>query len=117
VRNALAAGAHGYCPKTAPEATLLAALRLVLSGEVYVPPLMLDSGASRTPMGLTHGLTARQVEVLRCLCEGLPNKEIARTLGMQEATVKAHLTSVFRALGVVSRTQAVEAARANGIWG
>lgn len=117
VRRALAAGARGYCPKSAPESTLLAAVRLVLSGEVYVPPLMLDAAGSRTQLGVNHGLTARQVEVLQAVCAGQSNKQIARDLAMQESTVKAHLTTIFRTLGVVSRTQAIEAARAGGITG
>jgi DNA-binding NarL/FixJ family response regulator len=113
VRAALAAGARGYCPKSAGHATMLAAVRLVLSGEIYVPPLM----ASATPAlaEAPASLTGRQLEVLRLVCEGRPNKDIARQLGMQEKTVKTHVTAIFRALGVVNRAQAVIAARKAGL--
>ena len=138
VRAALAAGARGYCPKSAGHTTLLAALRLVLEGELYVPPLMLAAVAAVLPAasGAAAGalagtgqpggtgtalpasnqrLTERQLEVLRLLCEGRPNKDISRQLGLSEKTTKAHVTAIFRALGVVNRTQAVLAARAAGL--
>jgi DNA-binding NarL/FixJ family response regulator len=117
VRRALRAGARGYCPKSAGPGTLLAALRLVLAGEVYVPPFMADAPAAAADAAGPSGLTARQVEVLQLLCKGLANKEIGRALGMQEKTVKGHVSAIFRALKVVHRLQAVEAARAAGIAG
>jgi two-component system, NarL family, nitrate/nitrite response regulator NarL len=121
VRRALAAGALGYCPKSAGHATLLAAVRVVLSGEVYLPPFMLHAEsvpAALEPLALSEpnkGITARQMEVLHLLCEGRPNKDIARRLAMQEKTVKAHVTAIFRALKVVNRVQAVAAAKAAGL--
>jgi DNA-binding NarL/FixJ family response regulator len=117
VRRALRAGARGYCPKSAGSSTMLAALRLVLAGEVYVPPFMaLADPPSDEAVG-PSGLTERQLQVLRLLCQGHVNKDIARALGMQEKTVKGHVTAIFRALKVVHRLQAVEAARAAGITG
>lgn len=119
VRRVLQAGARGYCPKSANPGTLIAALQLVLSGEIYVPPFMAmatelpSDGASPA----TGGLTPRQLEVLQALCQGQSNKEIARTLGMQEKTVKGHVSAIFRCLNVVHRLQAVEAARAAGLMG
>lgn len=115
VRRSLAAGALGYCPKSAGHATLLAAMRVVLSGEVYLPPLMLNAESVPAPLNSVTGLTARQLEVLHMLCEGRPNKDIARRLAMQEKTVKGHVTAIFRGLGVVNRLQAVAAARAVGL--
>ena len=119
VRRALHAGARGYCAKSAGPGTLLAALRLVLAGEVYVPPFVVaddgDEAQSSTPGAA--GLTPRQLEVLRLLCEGRSNKDIARLLVMQEKTVKGHVTAIFRALKVVHRLQAVQAARDAGIVG
>jgi len=117
VRRALAAGALGYLPKSSGPQTLLSALRLVLSGEVYVPPIMLreyvppsDHHDSRehVPDG---ALTERQIDVLRLLGRGLSNKEIGRELLVSERTVKAHVTAIFKSLGVANRTQAIEAAR------
>lgn len=116
VRRAFAAGARGYIPKSAGRNTMLAALRLVLAGEVYVPPLILEEQAAPAPAAHS-GLTARQAEVLRLVCEGLPNREIGLQLDMHEKTVKAHVTAIFKTLGVVNRAQAVEAARNAGITG
>ena len=70
--------------------------------------------AQRTP-GPLEGLTDREREVLALVAEGLPNKQIARRLEISEKTVKAHLTSVFRAIGVNDRMQAGLWARRNGL--
>jgi two-component system nitrate/nitrite response regulator NarL len=121
-RRALAQGALGYVPKSASRQTLLAAIRLVLNGDLYVPPLILDETAAARlahlrrgagPGGLT--LTDRQADVLRRLCEGQSNRTIALDLGLSEKTVKAHVTGIFRALNVVSRTQAAAIAREIGL--
>lgn len=117
VRRALALGALGYVPKSAMPQTLLSALRLVLAGDIYVPPLMLATpeagpraGTPGDP-GRQASLTERQLEVLKLLSEGLSNKEIGRVLGLSDKTVKAHITVIFKALDVVNRTQAASAAR------
>lgn len=115
VRRAMAAGASGYIPKSAGRATLLAAVQLVLAGERYVPPLLLQEAAV-APAVLT-GLTPRQLEVLGLLCQGHANREIGLALGMHEKTVKAHVGALFKLLGAVNRTQAVEAARSAGFSG
>lgn len=115
VRRALALGALGYVPKSALPQTLLSALRMVLGGDVYVPPLVLGAPepvpSSRGADSRLAALTERQREVLRLLSEGLSNKEIGRTLSLSDKTVKAHITAIFRSLGVVNRTQAASAAR------
>jgi two-component system nitrate/nitrite response regulator NarL len=117
VKRALALGALGYVPKSAAPQTLLSALALVLSGNVYVPPLMLNaavlaSGASgANGNGTRAALTERQLEVLRLLSDGLSNKEIGRALGLSDKTVKVHITTIFKTLNVVNRTQAASAAR------
>ncbi len=118
VRDALSAGALGYVPKSAPAQTILAALNLVLAGEVYVPPLLLNR-ARHAVLATTAGegparLTERQIEVLRLLSAGGSNKEIGLKLGLSEKTVKAHVTAIFRSLHVVNRTQAASAARKAG---
>jgi DNA-binding NarL/FixJ family response regulator len=121
VRLALKSGACGYLPKSASPKNILSALRLVLSGEIYVPPLMLDTGPGvigdgrRTAPDGSDRLTERQTEVLRQLCHGLTNKEISRALDLSEKTTKSHITAIFKALGVVNRTQAATAARRAGI--
>jgi DNA-binding NarL/FixJ family response regulator len=104
VRRALALGALGYVTKSASPATLLAALNLVLSGETYVPPFMVRSGAPGGPSA--SRLTGRQSEVLELVGADLSNKQIAHRLGLSEKTVKAHVTAILRTLGVTSRSQA-----------
>ena len=117
VRRALALGALGYVPKSSPPRALLSALQLVLSGSIYVPPLMLGPAAAAPRSAGTDAarpsaaLTERQLEVLRLLGKGLSNKEIGRDLGLSEKTVKAHVTAIFKTLNVVNRTQAASAAR------
>ncbi len=119
VRLALKSGALGYVPKSASPRNILSALRLVLSGEIYVPPLMLDlgpfDGSARPAHEAGERLTERQTEVLQQLCRGVSNKEISRTLKLSEKTTKSHITAIFKVLGVVNRTQAAAAARREGI--
>ncbi len=73
------------------------------------------SGLSSTVRNSGIHLTARQHDVFRLLCEGMSNKLIARALDISGATVKVHVSSIFRALGVSSRLEAVVAARALGM--
>lgn len=126
-------GAMGFVPKRASNETLFDALRMVMSGGIYVPSMTMsdDRGASverrqGAPDGLrsvhdsaaagpyqTHpplkslGLTPRQTDVLALLLQGKPNKLIARELNLSVETVKDHVAAVLRALKVSSRTQAV----------
>ena len=122
VRRALKLGALGYIPKSTPPQVLLDALRLVLGGGIYVPPVYLQAGTPLpAPGGPIHDdsagdpLTGRQLDVLLLLSQGKSNKVIARELDLSEKTVKAHVTALFRALGVVNRTQAAIAARRRGL--
>ena len=120
VRKALAAGALGYVPKSASKHVLLSAIRLVLNGDLYIPPLVLeqiprDGTPDIAESGHPGVLTARQVEVLTLISEGKPNKVIATKLALSEKTVKVHITAIFKALNVVNRTQAAAAARDSGI--
>jgi DNA-binding NarL/FixJ family response regulator len=122
VREALSQGALGYIPKSANQQTLLSAVRLVMNGDLYVPPLILDEAdtprsphfPSRENVG-SPALTARQVAVLRSISEGRSNKEIAFELGLSEKTVKAHITALFKILNVVNRTQAASTGREIGL--
>jgi len=114
IRSALEAGALGYIPKATSTAGMLAALRQVLAGDLYVPACLGNSLASLHTVGpadfeaLQHsGLTARQLEVARLLAQGCANKAIADMLAMSESTVKVHIAAIFRAFGVANRTEAV----------
>lgn len=124
VREAIEAGAMGYIPKSSPVATMLDALRLVLGGGMYVPPLLVrrkDARDLERRVVAQRGgspaqvLTLRQLEVLALLCEGRSNKRIAHELDLAEQTVKGHVSAIFRALRVLSRTQAMLRARELGL--
>ncbi len=112
VRRALDLGALGYVPKSASPETLVSAVSLVLAGGVYVPTLMLNAAEAQPS---PQNLTPRQAEVLAAVVAGHSNKEIGRRFGLSEKTVKVHVTAIFRALGVTSRTQAAAAAQAAGL--
>jgi two-component system nitrate/nitrite response regulator NarL len=115
VRQALNLGALGYVPKSASPEVLISAVRLVLSGAIYVPPLVLDNplpAEAAVAAGERGALTPRQVEVLQQLAKGHSNKEIGLMFNLSEKTVKAHVGAIFRGLNVVNRTQAANAARA-----
>lgn len=105
IHACLDAGAMSYIPKSVPPDVLTEALRRVLGGTVWLPEQIqaLEAAESATrPV-----LTPRQLDVMRCLNRGLPTKSISRELDLSENTVKEHIASIFRALGVVNRTQAV----------
>lgn len=116
IRAALNGGAMGFIPKSSTATVMLSALRLVLSGSVYLPPVFLQRSPARGGSGQVPStlealhLTARQQDVLRLLSRGQSNKEIARTLGLVEGTVKLHISAILKAFGVDNRTQAVVAA-------
>jgi DNA-binding NarL/FixJ family response regulator len=127
VKAAIRGGAMGFISKRSPPAVLLNALRLVLAGEVYVPPEVLrtqllapseaaPSGpAPSARRGREPDLTKRQLDVLALLVQGKPNKVICRELGLAEGTVKAHTAAIFRALRVSNRTEAGFAVNCLGI--
>ena len=119
VRAAIEHGAMGFIPKSSTPEVLIQALRLVLARGVYLPPAVLDAAANPATAAESgtalRGLTPRQMDVLRCVIQGKSNKVIARELDVSEGTVKAHLSSVLRALGARSRTEAVYAAAKLGL--
>ena len=103
-------GASGFIPKSSSLEVIQQAVRQVLEGEVWWPPqgeeaASLSSEARAASAGLAS-LTPQQFRVLTMVCEGLLNKQIAYELSVSEATVKAHVTAIFRKLGVRTRTQA-----------
>jgi DNA-binding NarL/FixJ family response regulator len=125
VRAAIEGGAMGFIPKSSTPEVLIQALRLVLAQGVYLPPAVLERvqpparAPSSAPIGASDamlpGLTPRQMDVLRCVIRGKPNKVIARELEVSEATVKAHLSAVFLALSAHNRTEAVFVAAKLGL--
>ena len=122
IRQAISAGAMGYIPKTSSPGITMSAIKLVLSGGVYIPPHILyttadgagpDSGFDVTgrsgaeEKALRFGLTRRQVEVLDLIALGRSNKAIAAELGLTTGTVKMHTSRIFKVLKVENRTEAV----------
>lgn len=117
VLSALSAGVHGYVPKDMSRDEMRAVFSSVLSGQIYVPPLVSDLAAQPPrPAAVTgtaadSALTERQRDVLRLLAAGRSNKEIARALRIAEGTVKVHIAAAFRILGVHNRVGAAAALR------
>jgi DNA-binding NarL/FixJ family response regulator len=107
ILDALQAGAEGYLLKHSEPEVILAGIREIVSGGSPLDPkaarVLLTNRRSPGP---ETKLTDREQEVLDMVGAGLPNKTIARRLGISERTVKAHLTNVFQRLGVTDRTQA-----------
>ncbi len=103
-------GASGFIPKSSSLETIQEAVRAVLDGDLYWPSQMLEpSQVSDEVKAATAGLsslTPQQFRVLTMVCDGLLNKQIAYELNVSEATIKAHVTAIFRKLGVRTRTQA-----------
>ncbi|MBL4613527.1 MAG: response regulator transcription factor [Magnetovibrio sp.] len=112
-RRFLEAGAAGYIPKSADNNVLLAALNLILSGNVYVPPFALKKAALANGQALN--LTERQGDILTLMVQGSSNKSIAMALGLSESTVKTHISGVLKAFGVQNRTKAIYEAIRLGI--
>jgi DNA-binding NarL/FixJ family response regulator len=99
ILEALSAGVHGYIVKNQD---LIGHLRYILSGEVYVPPILAEQ-AYRVSPPEEQPLTSRQRQVLEGIVAGKSNKEIAQALNIAEGTVKLHLAGLFRLLGATNR--------------
>lgn len=121
VMKALDLGALGYIPKSAQGDVMLNALRLVISGGIYIPPEILihegsPEAAAKSSKNEFHnpsgymGLTDRQLDVLGLMMQGNSNKTICRILNLAEPTVKNHVTAILKTLNVSNRTEAVVAA-------
>jgi DNA-binding NarL/FixJ family response regulator len=116
ILGALEAGACGYLLKDAGSDDVAEGIRAAARGESPLDPraarTVLSARAEPDPLA---ALSAREREVLALLVEGLPNKLIARRLEISEKTVKSHLTSIFREIGVTDRTQAALWAAQHGM--
>ncbi|CAA7617115.1 Glycerol metabolism activator AgmR [Candidatus Terasakiella magnetica] len=125
VVQAVQAGAAGFIPKTVSGTAMVNALRLVLSGEKYLPSSTFfedpaSVAASQLPAKPTGApppfdrLSRREGEILAQLVEGRTNKEIAIALSLQEITIKVHLRNVYRKISAANRAQAVRIALQSG---
>jgi len=119
VRALCTAGLNGLCPTGMPQAAMIAALDLVMLGEMFLPisvsRAMLDQASSpgapmmavaNDPAGLPAKFSDREAQILRLLTTGASNKLIARDLGVAEATVKVHVKAILRKAKAANRTQA-----------
>ena len=107
-------GANGYLPKTLGGDAMLNALRLVMSGEKFIPSALYDEAGSANEASdipsdsPLRNLTPRKMDVLEHLIEGKANKQIAALLDLQVVTVKLHMKGILRKLGAANRTHAVK---------
>lgn len=123
VDKAMKGGAASFVPKTYSSERLLMVLRDVLAGEIFTPdpvpavsvaispPNKSDGGVDPSDFGLSE----RLAEVLGLMASGKSNRDIAKLLGLTEGTVKVHMTRIFKALRVTSRTQAMVVVNRRGI--
>jgi DNA-binding NarL/FixJ family response regulator len=114
--QALADGAAGFLPKTMSTRALVAAIRFMAAGEIYAPMnLMTERDARSVAVGGAQ-LTSRELDVLKRLCQGMANKEIARELDLQEVTVKLHIKTLYRKIDAKNRTHAAMIAKEAGLF-
>jgi DNA-binding NarL/FixJ family response regulator len=112
VEQSLAAGAAGYVSKSVTGDELVDLLERIHAGETVVPPVGVEEvdGAFGHWPGAEHGLTPREAEVLALICQGLSNQQITERAFLSLNTVKSYVRTLYRKIGVESRTQAV-------LWG
>jgi len=115
VSACFAAGAQAFVSKGARPQDMASVVRSAIEGRL-VPPVWIGNSGALDPRGLGQvQLTDRQMEVLQLMCQGHSNKHISGVLGITEQTTKAHVSAIFRELGVFNRTQAVLVARRRGM--
>ena len=110
MKRSLDAGVMGYISKSEHSPVVLSALRLVLSGGIYVPPKLMQPHVKGQPNhsgSLPFGLTPRQYDVLKMLLQRKSNKEIAQEFNLSTVTVKAHIGAIFKSLQVVNRAEVI----------
>ena len=117
IAQAIKVCASGYIPKSASNNDIKNALTLVLSGGIYIPPLVLDFDSTTQQQDETRqiSLTKRQGEVLLLLAKGLTNKQIASHLKIAETTVRVHVSDIIHLLNANNRTDAVIRAQRFGL--
>ncbi|MCH2163284.1 MAG: response regulator transcription factor [Marinovum sp.] len=114
-QQAIDAGAIGFLPKTIAAKSLINAVRFMAMGETYVPLDFLNAEEDEAETPLAKVLSERELQVLKCLCQGMSNKEIARELNLQEVTIKLHVKTLSRKLDAKNRTHAAMIGKEAGI--
>ena len=112
---ALSSGAAVFIPKTLPAKSLVNAVKFMAMGETYVPLDFLNAIEEEAETPLSKLLSERELQVLKCLCQGMSNKEIARDLDLQEVTIKLHVKTLCRKLEAKNRTHAAMIGKEAGI--
>lgn len=115
-QKALDLGAIGFLPKTMGAKSLINAVRFMAAGDVYAPVKFMTDDSNEELNPLAKGLSARELQVLGGLCQGLANKEIARDLELQEVTIKLHVKTLCRKLNAKNRTHAAMMAKEAGLF-
>jgi len=113
VRQAIAAGARGYILKSALDLDLAAAVNRVAAGETVLDPRVARPASLKGER--THGLTARELEVLQLICDGHSNREIANTLDLSANTIAVHRANIMNALGIHKTAELVVYAIQHGL--
>lgn len=113
VRQAMDAGARGYVLKDALDLDLAAAVKRAASGETVLDPKLTQPAALKGERD--HGLSPRELEVLRHICDGLSNRDIATRLGLSVNTVAVHRANIMKTLGVHKTAELVMYAIQNGL--
>jgi len=113
IRRAMDHGASGFLPKSTSVEDMAQAIQSVLDGGIWVPQdVSGTSGSNQSELDIAQALgtlTPQQFRVASMVSDGLLNKQIAFELNVTEATIKAHMTEIFKKLGLHSRTQVVKA--------
>jgi DNA-binding NarL/FixJ family response regulator len=115
ILRAVEAGATGYLLKDTPREELFRAIRATARGDSVLSPAVASKLVGRARGPVERSLSARELEVLRLVAQGISNKIIGKDLRISEATVKTHLIHIFTKLGVDDRTRAVTVAMERGI--
>jgi DNA-binding NarL/FixJ family response regulator len=113
VADALSAGAVGYLLKDCDAREVLSAIRSAAKGHAPLDPRVARALLPSATAPVSESLSARELQVLRLVAQGMANKQIGRALGITERTVKVHVGHVFRRIGVADRTSAAMWARDN----
>lgn len=108
VWKAIELGAKGYVPKTLPIRSLCSTIRVIASGQIFIPMVKRPETRATEP---GHNLNDRERSILRKLPQGMTNKEIARVEGITEVMVKMHMRSICSKLNAKNRTHAAMIAR------
>src|ERR1700685_2113429 len=112
IYRGMRAGAKSYLLKDVKREELFRCIREVYAGRTVIPPVIAAKLAERLP---GEELTPRELEVLRLLADGMPNKLIGVALQITEVTVKSHVQNLFKKLNVLSRTEAIAVANRRGL--